>query len=143
MVREEEYLSAHGHQNVTGTHRTTFEITKEEELSLAGSCIVAVGADKGAADLSRRFCDALTRPGAQLSTTITCGPYSVTVHSRGDPNLFLTHPTDLVWRRSTFTCSRTIGVCADRTARDIPREMVSLLSGGSELEVFMIVEYPD
>ena len=62
MVREEEYLTAYGHPNVTATHRTTFEITKEDELSLAGSCIIAVGADKGALDLSRRFCDVFHRP---------------------------------------------------------------------------------
>jgi len=143
MVREEEYLIAHGHAHVTASHRTTFEITKEEELSLAGCCIIAVGADKGAAQFSRRFCDALQKPGARLSTTLTCSPYTVQVISQGDPNLSLTHPTDLVWRRSSFTCDRTIGVHADHTARDFPREMIALLAGGAELVVIMVAEYPE
>ncbi len=141
MVREEEYLTAHGHPNVTATHRTTFEITKEDELSLAGSCIIAVGADKGALDLSRRFRDALHRPECRLTTTLRCGPYEVQISSRGDPGLSLTHPTDLVWRRSSFTCGRTIGIYADYTARDLPREMITLLAGGAEMSVLLVAEY--
>lgn len=141
MVREEEYLTAHGHPNVTATHRTTFEITKEDELSLAGSCIIAVGADKGALDLSRRFRDALHRPECRLTTTLRCGPYEVQISSRGDPGLSLTHPTDLVWRRSSFTCGRTIGINADHTARDLPREMITLLAGGAEMSVLLVAEY--
>lgn len=141
MVREEEYLTAYGHPNVTATHRTTFEITKEDELSLAGSCIIAVGADKGALDLSRRFRDALHHPDCRLTTTLSCGPYEVQITSRGDPGLSLTHPTDLVWRRSSFTCGRTIGIYADRTARDLPREMITLLAGGADVCVLLVAEY--
>jgi hypothetical protein len=141
MVREEEYLTAHGHPNVTATHRTTFEITKEDELSLAGSCIIAVGADKGALDLSRRFRDALHHSDCRLTTTLSCGPYEVQITSRGDPGLSLTHPTDLVWRRSSFTCGRTIGIYADRTARDLPREMITLLAGGADVCVLLVAEY--
>ena len=143
MVREEEYLTAHGHPNVTATHRTTFEITREHELSVAGSCIIAVGADKGAADLSRRFCDALRVPGAVLETRLDCDGQMFLVRSRGDPGLTLSHQTDLVWRRSSFTCNRTIGVCSDGTAQTVPREMVALLREGSALEVTLVVTNPE
>ncbi|PWR75410.1 DUF371 domain-containing protein [Methanospirillum stamsii] len=143
MVREEEYLVAHGHPNVTALHRTTFEITREKELSLAGTCIIAVGADKGAADLDRRFCKALSDPEAVLETTLSCGPHKVRVLSQGDPGLVLTHPTDLVWRKSSFTCGRTIGVYADHTAQNILREMVALLQNGEDLEVSLVVTSPD
>ncbi|HOL41864.1 DUF371 domain-containing protein [Methanospirillum sp.] len=143
MVREEEYLTACGHPNITANHRTTFEITKEHELSLAGSCIIAVGSDKGALDLSRRFRDILQHPGSRLITTLTCGPYMVQISSQGDPGLSLTHPTDLVWRRSAYTCNRTIGVFSDHTARDLPREMIHLLARGAELEVVLVAEYTD
>ncbi len=142
MVREEEYLIAHGHRNVTATHHTTFEITKEEDLSLTGSCIIAVGSDKGAQDLSGSFRDALQHPGCRLYTRLTCGPHEVCITSLGDPGLSLTHPTDLVWRRSSFTCDRTIGVHADHTARSLPREMIRLLAAGAELDVHLTVEYP-
>lgn len=143
MVREEEYLIAHGHPNVTGTHRTTFEITREEELSLAGSCIIAIDADKGAKDLHRSFRDALRFPGAILETKLVCGPHNLLIISQGDPALSLSHPTDLVWRRSSFTCDRTIGVYADHTAQNIPRDIISLLKQEKYLEVTMVVTCPD
>lgn len=143
MVREEEYLTAHGHPNVTATHRTTFEITREEELSPAGSCIIAVGSDKGAADLHPDFCRVLRMPGAQMVTTLQCGIHTIHIHSQGDPALKLTHNTDLVWRRSSFTCDRTIGVYSDHTARDIPIEMIALLKRGADLMVSLVVTSPD
>ncbi|NLV28177.1 MAG: DUF371 domain-containing protein [Methanomicrobiales archaeon] len=143
MVRVEEHLVAYGHPHVTATHRTTFEITREEELTPAGSCIIAIGSDKGAADLNSRFCTVLRLPGASLITTLTCGKYSITVRSKGDPSLELSHPTDLVWRRSVFTCNRTIGVCADHTAQDFSREMVSLLREGAQLEVLLVATCGD
>ena len=142
MVREEEYLIAHGHQNITATHHTTFEITKEEELSLAGSCIIAVGSSKGALDLSRSFRDALQQPGCRLYTTLTCGPHEVCIKSQGDPDLTLEHPADLVWRRSSFTCDRTIGIYTDFTAQNLPRDMIHMLAGGAELNVLLVAEYP-
>ncbi len=143
MVCQEEYITAYGHPNVTATHRTTFEVTKEGELSRAGNCIIAVDADKGARDLSRRFRDVLQHPKSRLDTTIRCGPYEVHVSSRGDPALSLTHVTDLVWRRSSFTCDRTVGICSDYTACDLPREMIDLLIREEEICVLMIASYPD
>ncbi|MBS7627988.1 DUF371 domain-containing protein, partial [Candidatus Bathyarchaeota archaeon] len=50
-----EIIEAHGHPNITALHRTTLEITKERKLTPRASCIVAVGATKGAADLSPSF----------------------------------------------------------------------------------------
>ena len=50
-----EFITAFGHKNVRATHRTTLEITKDEELSVRGDCIVAVAADKGFFDLKPKF----------------------------------------------------------------------------------------
>ena len=138
MVRVIESLTAYGHPNITATHKTTFEITKDEELSRAGTCIIAVGANKGAADLSSAFRNVLQLPGSILETLLTCGNNEVLIRSIGSENLALTHSTDLVWRRSTFTCNRTIGISSDYTALDIPRELISDLKKGCELHVRMI-----
>lgn len=143
MVREEEYITAHGHPHVIGTHRTTFEVTTEKDLTPAGSCIIAVGADKGAGDLKRTFCAVLQTPGSILETILACGDESVLIRSRGSPGMELAHPSDLVWRRSSFVCDRTIGICTDHTARDLPRSMIDLLRGGADLEVSLAVYVPD
>ena len=38
-------FSARGHENIRGVHKTTFEFTKEKELTLKGDCIIGVNAD--------------------------------------------------------------------------------------------------
>ncbi len=137
-----EIIHCRGHKNVLWRHKSTFEITKETELSKNGDCIIAVGADKGAMDLSPEFREAISHEEAVLRTTLTCGEHSVTIISQGSPGITLTHPTDLVWRRSCFVCSRTIAVYSDHTAALLPREMMAALQSGAELVVTLSVEGP-
>ncbi len=137
-----EIIHCRGHKNVLGRHKSTFEITKETELSKNGDCIIAVGADKGAMDLSPEFREAISHEEAVLRTTLTCREHSVTIISQGSPGITLTHPTDLVWRRSCFVCSRTIAVYSDHTAALLPREMMAALQSGAELVVTLSVEGP-
>ena len=58
-----EVIRCRGHENVRGMHKSTFEITKEAELSPQGDCIVGVAADKGAADLSPKFRELMAKEG--------------------------------------------------------------------------------
>lgn len=134
-----ETIHCRGHVNVLGNHKSTFEITKEPELSPKGDCIIGVAADKGAADLSPEFKAALQKDGAELETKLICGGLEYTVISKGGAGLALTHPEDLVWRKSDFTCPRTIGTGADAAARDLPRELMEHLKKGEELTVILTV----
>ncbi len=134
-----ELVRCRGHPLVRSRHPTTFEITKEEDLSEAGDCIIGVAADKGAADLSSAFREALAKEGAVLVTTLRCGPIEVEVHAEGAPGLLLDHPTDLVWRRSDFICGRTIGIRSDYVSRSLPRALVDLLRAGEPLEAELVV----
>ncbi len=140
MARAVERFSAFGHPEVTATHRTTFEITAEEHLSPSGTCILAVRSEKGAADLSDRFRELMQSPGCRLTTELRCREITATVTSSGSPDLLLDHPTDLVWRRSSFTCGRTIGLYSDFTAGTLPRELIALLKHGERLDVTLTAE---
>lgn len=140
MARAEEHFSAYGHPCVTATHRSTFEITAEDHLSPAGSCIIAVRSEKGAADLSSALRAVLTVPGSTLTTLLRCADITVTIHSSGSPALCLDHPTDLVWRRSAFICGRTIGIYTGLTAAGLPRELIDLLCEEERLDVTLIAE---
>ena len=142
-MKATERILCRGHKNITARHRSTFEVTREESLSVQGDCIIGVGADKGAADLGSIFRQVLTSPGAVLTTRLCSGGHTVEIRSKGDPALSLDHPTDLVWRKSGFVCGRTIGIGADSAARDIPREIVTALLNGEVLVVELIVECPD
>ena len=140
MMEAVEVIHCRGHENVLGLHKSTFEITKESELSPQGDCIIGVSADKGAADLSPEFRELMAKDGARLTAVFSAGGVEVTVTSDGGSGISLTHPTDLVWRRSSFVCPRTIGIYSDGTAALLPRELIEVLKTGAEMTVTLKVE---
>jgi hypothetical protein len=83
-------------------------------------------ADKACADLDQRVKDAL-RKGGVVHLTICVGDLSFKVRAEGSPQLTLTDEEDIVVRRSSYTCPRTLAVRADAAACDIPRSLVNLL----------------
>lgn len=134
-----EKVRCRGHPLILSRHPTTFEITRDPHLTCRGDCIIGVGADKGAADLSPHFREVLAHDDAVLVTRLSCREYEMTVISQGSSGLLLDHPTDLVWRRSRFLCGRTVGILSDAAALDLPRDMIACLQDGHELVVEMSV----
>lgn len=130
-----EKIIARGHFNVRSLHRTTFEVTKETHLTPRGDCIVAVCADRALPDFSAAFKSALRKEGAILLITVRCGGLEEKIAARGHPDLTLTHPTDLVVRKSSFVCSRTLAVHADKAAVDFSRKLVEKLKEDLPVEV--------
>ncbi len=137
-----ERIRCRGHPLVSGTHRTTFEITKEDHLTRAGDCIIGISADKGCIGLSTEFRNVLAQDGSRLLTRLTCGGITVEIHALGSAAMTLEHPTDLVWRRSGFVCGRTIGIHADFVAATLPRELVAALKQEKEMVVEMVAVSP-
>lgn len=139
VMKRTEKIRCFGHYRVTARHPTTFEVTTEDHLTPRGDCIIGIDAESGASGLSPDFKELLCRDDAILSTLLTCDDLEVLVRSRGSRDFSLDHPRDLVWRRSSFVCGRTIGIGSDTAARDLPRELVDLLRQGMELEILMTV----
>ncbi len=137
-----ERITCRGHRNVTARHPTTFEITRDEALTLRGDCIIAVAADRGPAGLSSSFRRLLCRDDAMLETRLLCGGREVTVQAMGSSRFTLSHPADMVWRRSSHADGRTIGIRADHTAGSLPRELVRELQDGAPLTVELRVRVP-
>jgi len=142
-MKAQEIIRCRGHPLVLGTHPTTFEVTCEEHLTGNGNCIIGVCADKGCAGLSTDFRQVLAHDDAVLVTRLSAGNAESEVRSRGSAHLTLDHPTDLVWRRSTFTCGRTIGICSDHVAATLSRELIAALRNGEEMIVTLTVTCPD
>jgi hypothetical protein len=141
-MEAQEIIRCRGHSLVLGTHPTTFEVTCEEHLSKNGNCIIGVAADKGCAGLSADFRNVLAHDDAVLVTRLSAGNAEAEVRSRGSAQFTLDHPADLVWRRSTFTCGRTIGICSDYVAATLPRELIAALRNGEEMTVTLTVTRP-
>lgn len=133
-------IAFHGHPLVQALHPTTIEITTEGHLTERGDCIIGVGAEKGCAQLDEVVKASIRRASSHVLIRLVVGSSSFTVAANGDPRLSLTHPHDLVLRKSHFISDRTIAVGASAAAIDLPRKMVvSLRSpdtvGYMEIEV--------
>lgn len=137
-----EVIYCRGHRNVTARHPTTLEITTEDRLTPQGDCIIGIGAGRGLPGLSAHFRSLLAGDDAELVTLLLCGGLEVTIHSYGSGAMTLDHPSDLVWRKSSYVCGRTVGIRSDIASSDLPREMIDLLKEGKDLAVVMTVTVP-
>ena len=134
-------FSAHGHMNIVATHRTTFEITKETALTKQGDCVIAVEAKRAAADLPSEFKQAARRERTRITITIEADELKEVVKAKGSPQLTFTHPTDLVVRKSSYICDRTLAIGADKAASDFSRKLVEKMKDrDQEITVTLAVE---
>ena len=134
-------FSARGHENIEATHKTTFEVTKEATLTKQGDCIIAVESTRAAADLPFEFKEAARKEGARITVTIRAGELKEIVKAKGSPQLQFTHPTDLVVRKSSYVCDRTLAIGADKAASDFSRKLVEKLKDPNQVvKVTLAVE---
>lgn len=127
-----EVIFAKGHENITATHQTTLEITKDTHLTRMGNCIIAVGADKAIQDLNIEFRKNLAKDASRLTLLIEAGGITETVVAYGSSNLMLEHPSDIVVRKGTYICDRTLAIRADKAARELSRELVNQLRNSKQ-----------
>ncbi len=122
-----EVFYASGHANVRASHHSTLEITKDGHLSTTGDCIIAVASQKALQDLSYEFKEALRSPNAKLVVTIEADLSKEQINACGSPNLPLTHQSDIIIRKSHHIDSRTLGINADKAAKDLSTSLVEKL----------------
>ena len=122
-----EIILGYGHENIQATHKTTFEITKEAQLSRRGDCIIAVSANKTMTDFSSDFKENLHKEKAKIMILIEAGDSVEVVNAFGSPRLILTHCTDMVVRKSNYICNRTLAIQADKAACDLSRKLAEKL----------------
>ena len=128
-----EVICGFGHANILATHPSTVEFTKDVHLSKNGDCILVVAADKGLMDLSPEFIDALKKPNAKLIVKIEVGEVSEEIVAEGSSRLALMHPVEMVLRKSEFVSERTLGIRADKAAKDLSRVLVDKLKNPNQM----------
>ena len=116
-----------GHKNILSLHKKTIEITKDSELSVSGDCIIGTNSSLVCIDLPEKFKKKIQNQDTTIVFTIVADEHSFSIHGKGSDKLTLKHTTDIVLRRSAFTCSRTIAIKCDKASDDIPRTMVKKL----------------
>ena len=116
-----------GHKNILSLHEKTIEITKDTELTVNGDCIIGTNSNLACIDLPEKFKKKIRNPDSTIVFTIVADGHSFSIHGMGSEKLTLKHTSDIVLRKSAFTCSRTIAIKCDKASDDIPRTMVKKL----------------
>ncbi len=122
-----EEVAFRGHPMVRASHERTIEITTEGHLTPRGDCILGVGAARGVAQLSPSTKRALRSDAARVRLTVVAPGGEFSFSARGSKDLLFVSPTDIVIRRSSFVCGRTLAILAESSAREIPRALVGSL----------------
>ena len=128
-------FTATGHKNVTSKHKSTFEITTDNTLTLKGDCIIGLNSNITLNDFPQQLRDIIQTDDSKIEIILKTDNATDTIIGYGSSQLTLDHPTDMVIRKSTFTCSRTLMIKADKAARDLDKQLINDLSNGSKLEI--------
>ncbi len=131
-------IEFYGHENIRSNHKNTIEITKESHLTPRGDCIVGVSANSSCNDLPEELKNKLKNSDNTIEFLFKVEDIEFSLKGKGHPNLTLTHPEDIVLRKSDFTCPRTISVSCDKASDLVPREMVTKLQNPKTKGVLII-----
>jgi hypothetical protein len=128
-----------GHSNITSEHKSTFEVTMDKEIGVRADCIIGVSSDVKLMDLPEELLDAIRCEDTLIKIQLETVNAVDMIRGYGHPALTLTHPSDMVCRKSDFICSRTLMIHADKAACDLNRDLVEDLRQGGNLKVTIMV----
>jgi hypothetical protein len=135
-----EYVfKAHGHSNVTSLHKTTFEVTTDPEIGKTADCVIGVSSDAVLDNMPLEMKKSLKNENTIVRIVLETKNAKDEIYGCGDPDLSLSHPSDMVCRKSTYTCSRTLMIKADKAACDLKEELVDDLKDGKALKCKIII----
>lgn len=139
-----ERIHARGHENVSGEHESTVEVTTDDWLTPAGDCIVGVDADTTPAEFDEEFVEACQSASATITAEFVVevddATLTDTLTGRGDPELTFEGDRSLVGRTSDYVDDRTVFVGADGAAVDLDRDLIDALAEGADLTLTLTVE---
>ena len=141
MVFDSRWIrfNAWGHHNVRATHRSTLEITRDEDLTPRGDCIIGVKSTLSTLSLPDWFKEYARRDDSIIVLVLCSGGYCDSIVGRGSRGLLLSDPTRIIVRRSSFIEPATLMINASKSAVDLDRRLVSSLRTGSMLEAYLTV----
>jgi len=136
MVMDE--VTFWGHPNVRSLHGKTIEITKDDHLTFRGDCILGVRASKACSDLDETLRHRLCSNDAMVKIELMVCSESFVISGKGDERFTLKNPHDIVIRKSSFVCPRTMSIKCNRASSEVPRKMVGLLQNNHTKGIFRI-----
>ena len=132
-------IKTKGHKNVSSLHKSTFEITKDQEIGPTADCIIGVDMDNTMNEFPQEFKSKIANINTKVTVILDTENGYDEIVGFGHENLTLTHPTDIVCRKSDYTCSRTLMINANKAARDLDLNLIEDLKNEKEMEVTIIL----
>ena len=124
----EEEITFYGHKNILSLHPRTIEVTKDPNLTKNGDCIIGVSANKACDDLNISIKKKLRTKDTFVKMKIIVDQVEFELAGIGNTDLSISHKHDIVLRKSNYADSRTLAISCDKSAIDIPRDLVNLLT---------------
>ena len=124
----EEEITFYGHKNILSLHPRTIEVTKDPNLTKNGDCIIGVSANKACDDLDISVKKKLRTKDTFVKMKIIVDQVEFELAGIGNTDLSISHKHDIVLRKSNYADSRTLAISCDKSAIDIPRDLVNLLT---------------
>ena len=128
----------YGHKNIRSLHPKTIEITTESDLTVNGDCIIGVSANCGCSDIPEKIKSLLQNPKSTVTCTISVKDFTFKTIGKGNEKLSLTNPHDIVIRKSSFVCPRTLATNFDAASDAIPRSIIKALQNPDAKGFFKI-----
>jgi len=104
------HFTAQGHPNITSTHKTTFEFTKDKEVTKTGDCIIGVSADFSLEELKEILNN------KRIKITIMVNDKFEEIIA--EPNKGFNSGHEIVVRKTSFVSKRTLAINANKAAID-------------------------
>ena len=118
---------AFGHPRILSTHPTTIEITRSQNLTIRGDCVIGVKSSHGLGDFPDEIKRLLSNNSGRGRLEMRVRDQVVSIEGRGAKGLRFMDLNEIVVRRSGFVSERTLMVYSDKAALDLPRQMIKLL----------------
>lgn len=132
-------IKAKGHKNVTSKHKSTFEITKDPEIGLSADCIIGVASDNAIDEFPDEFKEQIANSKTKIKVILDTENGHDEIIGYGHEDLTLTHPTDIVCRKSDFVCSRTLMIKSNKAAVDLDEKLIEDLKNEKVMDVSIII----
>lgn len=131
-------FNAYGHPNVLGTHKTTLEFTKDNEVSLNGDCIVGIKADFELLKLNQFIKNSENNKIKIAIESISKGK-KIREEISAELNPNFSSNKEFIIRKTDFVSERTFAIRANKAAFDLNRDLISFLKV-EENKISVVIE---
>jgi hypothetical protein len=121
-----------GHPNILSTHSNTIEFTKDSHLTREGDCIIGIKADFKSDELKN-----IVKKYSKLKIIIKINTEKEVITAYANKPFDDEH--EIVIRKSEFSSKRTLGIRADKAAKDLNKKLIEKLKNPETLAKVEII----